>query len=302
MIEDLSAQIARLPADDFWIWAIILSAATLGGFYFGFRALYRARIIEDTPTARIRSAHQGYVELEGNAELMEGIPIVSPLSNTECCWWRYQIHKKNHKGNWVLEEKKTSTELFLLRDDTGACIIDPEGAEVSPKQKEVWYGSRQPGASNQIGGNFLASRRYTEEYIYSGNHLYAIGLFKSLDDMDHRRARSEIARELLKEWKQQPEKMQLFDRNGDGDIDPHEWEAARRTAATQAEREYREEQENLIPHMLTKPDNRRHPYLISPRPQFDLVKRYRWIAAGSITGFFIAGALVTLMLTARLMA
>jgi hypothetical protein len=300
VIASLSDFFANLPADDFWIWAVVLSGATLGGFYSGFRYLYRVRIIEDTPTARIRSAHQGYVELEGNAELMEGIPIVSPLSNTECCWWRYQIHKKDHKGNWELEEKKTSTELFLLRDDTGVCIIDPEGAEVSPKQKEVWYGSPQPGASSQIGGNFLASRRYTEEYIYDGNHLYAIGLFKSLDDMDHQRARSEIARELLREWKQQPEKMQLFDRNGDGDINSREWEAARRTANTQAEREYREEQERLIPHMLSKPDSRRHPFLISPRPQFDLVKRYRWIAGFSIAGFFVAGALATLMLTARL--
>lgn len=293
-------QLSQMSPPGFWTLAGVLSALSLLALVFAFRHLQRARLIEDTPTSRIRSAHQGYVELEGNAELMEGIPIVSPLSNTECCWWRYQIHKKNHKGDWVLDEEETSTELFLLRDATGTCIIDPEGAEVSPKQKEVWYGSRVPGTSNQIGGNFLASRRYTEEYIYSGNHLYAIGLFKSLDDMDHQRARSEIARELLKEWKQQPEKMQLFDRNGDGDIDPHEWEAARRTANTQAEREYREEQENLIPHMLIKPDSRRHPYLISPRPQFDLVKRYRWIAAGSIAIFFIAGAVATLMLTARL--
>ncbi len=302
MIEELSAQIAHLPDDDFWIWAILSTASAIAGFYYAFRSLHRARIIEDTPTARIRSAPQGYVELEGSAELMEGIPIVSPLSNTECCWWSYQIHKKNHKGNWVLEEKETSDELFLLRDETGACIVDPEGAEVSPMAKEVWYGSRTPGNGNSSGGSFLASRRYTEEYIYSGNHLYAIGLFKSLDEMDHRRARSEIARELLKEWKQQPEKMKLFDRNGDGEIDPHEWEAVRRTAATQAEREYREEQENLIPHMLTKPDSRRHPYLISSRPQFKLVRRYRWTAAGSIVVFFIAGAVATLMLTARMFA
>lgn len=295
--------IAALPADDFWIGAILALIISGGGFYYGFRSLRRARIIEDVPTARVRSAHQGYAELEGEAELMGGEPILSPLRSTVCCWWRYQIHRRGSKGSWRLLEKKSSEELFLLRDQTGRCIIDPEGAEVTPKKREVWYGStRFPQATANAGGVGLFSEyRYTEEYLFPEDHLYAIGQFRSLDDHDHQRARGEITRELLREWKQRPEVMNSFDRNGDGTVDPQEWEQARRSAAAQAQREYKEEQERQIPHLLSKPSNPRHPFLLSPRPQDKLVKRYRLLAGFGIFVFFIAGALTAFMFSARFM-
>ena len=59
----ITEQIIHLSQGEFWLFfslAMLLSAA---GFYFAFRYLTRARIIEDTPTARVRSAQQGYLEL-----------------------------------------------------------------------------------------------------------------------------------------------------------------------------------------------------------------------------------------------
>ncbi len=56
---------------------VILCAVSLYGI---FRFFHRYRMIADTPTSRIRSAHQGYVELEGEGRLMQGRPIISPLS------------------------------------------------------------------------------------------------------------------------------------------------------------------------------------------------------------------------------
>ncbi len=295
--------IAALPADDFWTWALLSLAASIAGFYFGFRSLRRARIIEDVPTARIRSAHQGYVELVGEAELMEGQPILAPLSGTGCCWWRYQIHRKGSKGGWNLLEKKSSDELFLLRDETGRCIIDPTGAEVTPRERKVWYGSTRFPQTGSSGGGFglFSEYRYTEEYLFPDYPLYAIGQFRSLDDHDHQTARSEITRVLLREWKQRPEVMRSFDKDGDGRVDLQEWEQVRRSAAAQARREYQAEQENQIPHMMSKPEDSRHPFLLSPRSQDDLIRRYRLVAAFAIVVFFGAGALATLLLTARLM-
>jgi hypothetical protein len=297
----LAEFIAALAADDFWIWAILSLGTAIAGFYFGFRSLRRARIVEDIPTARIRSAHQGYVELEGVAELMAGEPIRAPLSGTVCCWWRYQIHAKDSGGDWVMKEQKSSEELFLLRDQTGRCIIDPEGAEVTPKESDTWYGSSKspPAKRNRSGNSFSSNYRYTEEYLFPEERLYAIGQFRSLDDHDHQRARGEISRELLREWKQRPEVMKSFDRNGDGTVDPREWEQARRSAAAQAAREYREEQERQIPHILGKPSDRRHPFLLSPKPQDKLAWRYRLFAALGIGIFFLAGAVATLMFSAR---
>jgi hypothetical protein len=308
----LTELIAAMPADDYWIWALLSLGGAMAGFYFGFRSLYRARLIEDVPTARIRSAHQGYVELEGEAELMEGEPIRGPLSGTICCWWRYQIHSKDSDGDWTLKEQKSSDELFLLRDQTGLCIIDPEGAEVTPQESATWYGPTlfpptpwsESGATplvkrNSNGNSFLSNYRYTEEYLFPESHLYAIGQFRSLDDHDHQRARGEITRELLREWKQRPEVMKTFDRNGDGTVDPREWEQARRSASAQAHREYQTEQARQIPHILTKPTERYRPFLLSPKPQEKLAGRYRLKAGLGLLGFFIAGALATFMFSAR---
>ena len=48
---------------DAWFWVLNLGAAVIGGGWFAFRFLHVARVIEDTPTSRVRSAAQGYVEL-----------------------------------------------------------------------------------------------------------------------------------------------------------------------------------------------------------------------------------------------
>jgi hypothetical protein len=299
----LNETITALQGDEFWIGAVLSLIIAGGGLYYGFRSLRRARIIEDVPTARIRSAHQGYVELEGETKLMEGEPIRSPLRSIVCCWWSYQIHRKGSKGSWNLLEKKSSNDLFLLRDQTGRCIIDPEGAEVTPKKREIWYGSTKSPqtTTNTRGAGLFSKYRYTEEYLFPEDHLYAIGQFRSLDDHDHQTARGEITRELLREWKHRPEVMKSFDQDGDGIVDPQEWEQARRAAATQAQREYKEEQERQIPHILSKPSNSQHPFLLSPKPQDKLAQRYRLMAGFGIFIFFIAGILAALMFSARLL-
>ena len=295
---------AALPPDDFWFWAAGSCAATVAGFYFAFRSLRRARIIEDTPTARVRSAPQGYVELEGTAEVMDGEPVVAPLSGLECCWWQYEIHRKGPKGGWNIVEQKTSDDLFLLKDETGSCIIDPEGAEVTPADRKVWYGSNHyPGRYGTDGTiGILSEYRYTEKHLYAFRPLYAIGLFHSLGDSYHTQARGEIARALLREWKSRPEVMHSFDKNGDGTVDPQEWEQVRKSASIQAANEYRTIQARQIPHMLSRPPDNHQPFLLSTYPQHRLVRRYRLTAAIAIAVFFAAGAFATAILTARFFA
>ena len=65
----LTVRHAELPALAFGIGiALLLGGAALWG---AFNFLKRKRIIEDTPTALVRSAPQGYVELQGQAELLQ---------------------------------------------------------------------------------------------------------------------------------------------------------------------------------------------------------------------------------------
>lgn len=63
---------------ELWLWTFGLALAAGAAFYFGFRLLRRARLIEDTPSSMIRSAHQGYVELQGWAEPLNDQPLNAP--------------------------------------------------------------------------------------------------------------------------------------------------------------------------------------------------------------------------------
>ena len=63
----------------------------LGTGRIAYATLARKRLIEDTPTSRIRSAPQGFVELAGVAGVFEGEPIIAPLTQRPCCWYRYRF-------------------------------------------------------------------------------------------------------------------------------------------------------------------------------------------------------------------
>ncbi|MEE9358155.1 E3 ubiquitin ligase family protein [Candidatus Vondammii sp. HM_W22] len=101
-------------------------------------------------------------------------------------------------------ESNTSDQLFLLRDKTGDCIINPEGAEVTPNDRSIGYGhARYPSNKKPMRSipqlrplfrlakllntpiGLTGRHRYTEERIYTSDTLYAIGHFKSLDEMGH---------------------------------------------------------------------------------------------------------------------
>jgi hypothetical protein len=48
-------------ASDFWFWLLMLAFAVIGGGRLALRWIQIARLIEDTPRSRVRSAAQGYV-------------------------------------------------------------------------------------------------------------------------------------------------------------------------------------------------------------------------------------------------
>ena len=77
-----------------WFWALNLGAAVIGGGWFAFRWMHVARVIEDTPTSRVRSAAQGYVELEGRARPLAGTLNLAPMTQRDCVWWRYRVQHR----------------------------------------------------------------------------------------------------------------------------------------------------------------------------------------------------------------
>jgi hypothetical protein len=300
--------LASLSDGYFLLWSSILILLTLTAFYFAFRNLHRARLIEDTPTSRIRSAPQGYVELVGEAAMMSGEPVLAPLSSTPCCWWRYKIERKNDKG-WRAVRSDKSDNLFLLRDSTGECIIDPDGAKVSPSEKNIWYGPnptptagpdkgtgtryakvKRFGIRISVNITFDGDYRYTEETIIPGDPLYAIGLFSSIGEIDRKALRDDMIKGRLRQWKADHATLiERFDTNHDGQIDLQEWESVRRSAEREVVREQLQQEQQPI-HTLRSTGTTRRPLMISTKAEFELVRHYRLLALAALVGFFMAGS------------
>lgn len=299
--------LAQADPDHFWVGIAIAVVAGVVMFVSGFAQLRRARLMEDMPTSRVRSAAQGYVELQGHARLLPGPEIRSPLSNERCCWWEFKVEHRqteHHSGKrrveWVTIDKGISDELFLLFDDTGECVVDPRGATVIPSLSRTWRGHQVrpmvfPKHSSMLG---FGDYRYTEKLVQFGDLLYALGQFCSqtavrADDEQH-----DVAH-LLIEWKRdRPELLRRFDTNRDGQIDLQEWEAARRAALAQVMAEHVERSTQPDLHVLSvSPDGR--PFILSTQTEERLTRRLRWTGVLGVLLGMVTGAIIVYLLIAR---
>ena len=83
-----------------------LRLSIVGGGWWALRRMVQARYLLDTPTSKIRSAAQGYVELYGVLQGREA-PVLAPLSNTPCLWWRFKIEEyssSDKRSSWRVVE------------------------------------------------------------------------------------------------------------------------------------------------------------------------------------------------------
>lgn len=73
-------------------------AVSAGGAWWFLRRFSQARHLLDTPTSKIRSAAQGYVEFYGVLHVCGEAQLLGPLTNTPCLWWRYKIEEYTASG------------------------------------------------------------------------------------------------------------------------------------------------------------------------------------------------------------
>lgn len=302
--------IQQAPAPEFYFYATLCLVATVAGLWLAKRNFHRARLIEDMPTSRIRSASQGYVELIGVAHRAEA-PRISPLSNTLCLWWRYTIEryqKGRRSGGWVVIEKKHSEAPFYLRDDTGVCRIVPRGAEIHTRHRRSWrgYNRRPTGAPTTfdtgwataaigLGGNY----RYTEYLLLDGDPLYCLGRFETDASGERTLSIADMTGDLLRHWKADFNKLlDRFDANGDGQLDLQEWQTVRDAAEREALNTLADKPAE-VEHELRKPQSGGLPFIIASDVQDKLSVKYRWKAFGGAVLFLAAGSLLTWLVSAR---
>ena len=171
----------------FWVLGIVIGTASVACCHFGVNAIYRSRLLADMPTSKLRSAAQGYIEVQGWAQMMPGEPIYAPVSGMPCVWYSYKVEETGDSSGggrgWATVESGVSDAIFYLVDQTGKCVIDPDGAEVTPSVKVRWRGNTRrpmfaPKQTSVWSMLFHAgSFRYTECRIHEYDPLYAIGQF-----------------------------------------------------------------------------------------------------------------------------
>jgi len=117
-------------------WQISFALVGLTSFWAWYANLERYRTVADTPTSRIASAPQGYIELVGRGQQPPGAGLVSPISGLPCLWYRYRVERKNG-DRWEYVESGVSHDTFGVDDDSGSVLVDPEGAEILTSRKQV---------------------------------------------------------------------------------------------------------------------------------------------------------------------
>lgn len=241
--------------------------------------LRRFRVVADTPTSRVSTAPQGYVELVGRGVHPGGEPLRSHLTGLPCLWYRYRIEELN--GNkWRLLDAGVSHDTFAVDDGTGTVLVDPDGAEILYPNKQTW-----------IDG----PHRKTEWSLLAGETLYVLGEHVTLGGAHaHLDLKDDIGA-LLTEWKNdKPFLLNQFDLDGDGSISLEEWELARRAARRQVEQVHRETRLQGGIHLIRKPA--KGLYLIASGTPSKLVSRYRRWAWAHLVLLFAAGSVAAIII------
>ena len=276
--------VIAFQADGAEIWPYALLAMS-GVSFFAWVANYRRyRHIQDLPTSKVASAAQGYVELFGRTEMLPGEPIVSKLSRSPCCWYSFVVEEKDSQDTWQTLDRGSSVEQFLLVDDTGQCVVSPDGAEVLARDHKSWA---------------QLDRRFTEWLLLPKSVIYAIGEFSTTTTaaVTVGDERADVGA-LLAEWKANQARLhQRFDLDRDGRISMKEWELARLQARREVRARQVEVQSRSVEgvHILRKPGDGRLFLLANELPD-KIGSRYRFWSWVHLVIFLGAGSAGLIML------
>ena len=255
-------------------------------FWYAFHFLRMKRQIENTPTSKIRSVAMGMVEVKGEA--VRRYALLSPMSHTPCVFYRLTKYRRRERDRqWRVTNISSSNNVpFYVEDETGRVEVNPAGCRVSA-------GSKQEGSPGQVGLMKAVNEtdeKWVEEVIIDGTLLYVLG-FAAVKRCE-RPTLAEKKIEALRELKRNPQNLQQFDLNGDGNIDEKEWDAARAAVAEKVlkeslqNRQKRKKQEEHI--VIGRKKGR--PLIISEtHSEENLTARYQYYSIP----LFIAAAIAT---------
>lgn len=188
----------------FWIWLFValLAAATWWALRTGFRSLRRKRLIENTPTSKVKGVFLGHVEVKGKVTCER--PLTSYLSERPCVHFSYSVSEEWE--TWVTEKDSQGKEQrvrksgwttvaaggrqipFGVEDETGTLHVVPDGADVHASRvvdqycdgsSPLYYGK---GPRQHIVDS-TGRRHFQEVAIEPGHEAYVMGHARLREDV-----------------------------------------------------------------------------------------------------------------------
>jgi hypothetical protein len=125
-------------------------------FLRGFRMLQHKRLIQNTPSSKIRSASIGLVEVSG---MPKGQQIIrAGITGEPCYYYRARAWQKSDsgtRGEWKQVADETVCVPFFVDDGTGWLLVYPQGAQLDVHRN----------FKEEYGGSFFASRELVPESV-----------------------------------------------------------------------------------------------------------------------------------------
>lgn len=179
----------------FVLFILLPIASALVCLYFCFKFLKISWRLKNIPISKIRSAAQGYVELYGNADWL--FPMTAALTGTPCVWYHCVIDllktiqtDEGQQKFWEPIEDQKSTAPFILRDNSGYCILLSEEADIIASHTQVWTGTKRDPTKENVKSflstisDFFTEKlyyRYREYRIEKNDPLYVTGNFLTIE-------------------------------------------------------------------------------------------------------------------------
>lgn len=204
-------------SSDDTLGVLVMFVAGLLLVYHGFRKWQRMRLMQDTPTEKVRSAAVGRTELTGTGKPIDGIGTIDqPFTDGECLVATYEIEEWEEEedddggsdGHWSTVDSGTLVTPFVIDDGTGRMRVEPDedatfdissenrtrfhvGANRTPPDEVVEFFERRYADDDEglldtlldwdpsVRGS--EKRRYTQEVIPPGERLYLLGGARPMD-------------------------------------------------------------------------------------------------------------------------
>lgn len=276
------------------VFSALGSAGGGVAFFWGFSVWRQLRLIEDTPTAKVRSMPMGRVEVFGRAE--EKGELFAPISQRPCVYYRYKVEEERSNGksrSWhTIESGNSAAWGFYLCDETGRVLVLPDGAKVELERDlfgheggvVALFSENNPSFNLDrwrtrgfLGGLLNRKMRFSEWRIEPGDPVYVLGIAQERPGLAAEK-RHQIVQKL-KALKEDPDAMTHFDRDGDGGVSADEWEVARQLIVGEVSQTIPDDRVVIAAEARSK-----FPFMISDRDEGALTGRLRWQSALGVFG------------------